>query len=152
MSDSQYTNMQILRFVIGSVTGTARAAADTVRKQLEADFVVHSHEYDDLDGILIQPNQTLVFFIANTGAGELSPQMKRVYVQLTQRQYDLSGHQYLLLNFGDSRYKEFGAAGQRLDKALRERNATPLANILTLDAHNKNKTAIPLAQWIRSHL
>lgn len=144
--------MKVIHIVVGSVTGTALAAAKALRTELERDYTIVFHEYATLDDILVQPNQTLLFCVSNTGEGELSPWMRRIHVQLSERHYDMTGHQYLLINFGDSRYKAFGLAGQTLDTALKFSHAMPLSDILTLDAFKATPADTPLYEWVLSGL
>lgn len=144
--------MKPLHFVVGSVTGTSRGFACDLREKLASTYKIHFHEYSTLDDVLIAPTQTVVFFVSNTGAGEFSPYLRRIYLQLTRQQYLLPDCEYLILNFGDSRYKEFGTAGFLLDDALRNAGAKPLSDILTLDAYNNNHTDIPIYDWVMNNL
>lgn len=144
--------MQTLHFVIGSVTGTARRCANNTQHRLMGKYHIHLYEYATLDDLPLDTAQTLVFFVANTGAGELPSMMQRIYIQLTQRCYDMSGHQYLVVNFGDSRYPEFGVAGENLHAALAEANAQPLAEVLTFDAAMGNPSDVSVSEWLEQHL
>lgn len=125
--------MQTLHIVIGSVTGTALNAARHIKANLQQRYHIKLHEYPDLDEILIAPNQLILFCVSNIGDGELPPRMRKVWVQLTEQNRDLSGHQYLMINIGDSRYRKFGLSGKILDDALRRSGATRLSGRFTID-------------------
>lgn len=139
--------MQFLHIVVGSVTGTALKTARYIRDGLPEQFAVQLHEYPDLDEIVKEPEQTILFCVSNTGAGELPPRMRKVYVQLTEQKRDLSGHRYLLINFADSSYKKFGVSGRVLDNALRRCGALRFAQRLTIDALHEADPRQTCLEW-----
>jgi MioC protein len=144
--------VQKLQIVVGTVTGTAQGVAEYLRKNLSAEWDIGLHEYPDLDDILEGPNQTLLFCVSNTGVGELPPSMRKVYVQLTEQKRDLTGHQYLLINFADSSFKTFGKSGETLENALSACGAYSLDERLTIDAMHERYPRKTALVWVKEML
>jgi flavodoxin len=144
--------MQTMHIVVGTVTGTAQSVASYIRKQLSGSFAIQLHEYPDLNDITIKPNQLIVFCVSNTGDGELPPSMRKVYVQLTEHEHDMSGHEYLLINFGDRSFRSYGKSGKILDSALKACGAKALDSRLTLDAMQDRYPRQDSLKWLKEKL
>lgn len=63
--DEDRKQMQFLHIVVGSVTGTALKTARYIRDGLPEQFAVQLHEYPDLDDIVKEPEQTILFCVSN---------------------------------------------------------------------------------------
>lgn len=140
--------MQRLHIVAGSVTGTALKAARYIRSHLQERFDIQLHEYPDLDNIITAPEQWIVFCVSNIGDGELPPSMRKVWVQLTEQNRDLTGHRYWMINIGDSSYRKFGLSGKILDDALRRCGGKRLAGRFTIDVLQEEDPATAALQWL----
>lgn len=148
MSNNNPVNPKI-HIVVGTVTETALKVARALKATLHGAYDIRLYEYPDLDDIISASNQFIVFCVSNTGAGELPPRMRKLYVQLTEQTRDLSGHRYLIINLGDRSYKEYGLSGKILDIALRRAGAVRVHNRLTIDALIDNEPEITALNWLK---
>lgn len=150
--DSLSSHAPHLHIISGSVTGTALQVSRYLRDNLRSKLTVILHEYPDLNDIIKVPEQLLVFCVSNTGAGELPPVMRKVWVQLTEQDRDMSGHEYLIINFGDRSYREYGLSGKLLDDALKKCGATRLSPRMTIDALVNDVPGERCLRWLMKEL
>lgn len=78
--------------------------------------------------------------------------MRKVWVQLTEQDRDLSGHRYLIINLGDRSYREYGLSGKLLDNALKRCGARALSPRLTIDALQDNAPFEVVEHWLSEQL
>ncbi len=126
--------MNNINIIVGSVTGTATSVARFLNKKLSDRLNVMLFEYPCVNEILSEREALWIFCVSNTGVGELPPNMRKLYVQLSEQDRDLSNIEYAVINLADSSFKSFAKSGITLDEALQACNATRIEERLVIDA------------------
>jgi len=141
--------MASIQILVGSVTGTAEAVAETVAAKLQQlDHQVSVKLQADVADILDNPQDILLVCTSNTGSGDLPDNILPLYLQLTRDYPAISGRRYGVINLGDSSYSTFNEGGQALDAAFADLGAQRIGDPLVLDASEGPDTDEEAINWI----
>src|SRR5690606_37153668 len=142
-------DMASIQILVGSVTGTAEAVAETVAAKLQQlDHQVSVKLQADVAHILDNPQDILLVCTSNTGSGDLPDNILPLYLQLTRDYPAISGRRYGVIDLGDSSYSTVNEGGQALDAAFADLGAQRIGDPLVLDASEGPDTDEEAINWI----
>ncbi|BBF76379.1 sulfite reductase subunit alpha [Acinetobacter ursingii] len=85
----------------------------------------------------------ILWCVSTYGEGDAPDTARAIAKKMLVQSLDLSEQQYAVLAFGDRRYAQFCAFGQRLDQWLKTQQAQPLFEMICVNALNPHD----LEQW-----
>ncbi|WP_151788634.1 sulfite reductase subunit alpha [Acinetobacter ursingii] len=85
----------------------------------------------------------ILWCVSTYGEGDAPDTARAISKKMLVQSLDLSAQQYAVLAFGDRRYPQFCAFGQRLDQWLKTQQAQPLFEMICVNALNPRD----LEQW-----
>ena len=85
----------------------------------------------------------ILWCVSTCGEGDAPDTARAIAKKMFMQSLDLSAQQYAVLAFGDRRYAQFCAFGQRLDQWLKTQQAQPLFEMICANALNPHD----LEQW-----
>ena len=128
--------MAIISIFVGSVYGTAKAAAEDIKAELESG----GHAVDVVEDAMASDLPTdagavLLICTSTTGAGELPDNIESFYSELKSAPQSLAHLRYGIVNLGDSSFGDtYCGAGKLMDEVLSDLGATALVPRLEIDA------------------
>ncbi|RLL49881.1 hypothetical protein D9K79_01425 [Acinetobacter cumulans] len=87
----------------------------------------------DLTADQLKQAQQTLWFVSTYGEGDAPDSAQRFQHQLSQQTLDLSHQTFAILAFGDRRYRNFCAFGQRVQTWLNQQQAQPAFNLVCVD-------------------
>lgn len=123
----------------GSQTGNAQSIAEEIWHKLNNDQIPLLSLNESLNlfenNINIK-NEIFLIVTSTTGNGEIPINGEKWWKFVKNRKLDknyLDKLSYYVLALGDSNYSEFCGAGKKIFKRLKDLNAAPLNDIITID-------------------
>lgn len=100
-------------------------------------------------GELAQATQEITLVCtSNTGMGDLPANIAPLLSHLSSDYPNIAGAKFAVINLGDSSYPNFAQAGNTLHEALLDLGATPINQMLVIDAIYDDDPIEPLKTWL----
>ncbi|MBJ9985701.1 flavodoxin domain-containing protein [Acinetobacter sp. S40] len=91
----------------------------------------------------LSATKKILWCVSTYGEGDAPDSARATAKKLFMQSLDLSAQHYAVLAFGDRRYAQFCAFGQRLDQWLKAQNAQSLFDMISVNA----QSSADLAKW-----
>tara|TARA_R110001583_G_scaffold116631_2_gene267416 strand:+ start:177 stop:638 length:462 start_codon:yes stop_codon:yes gene_type:complete len=139
-------NIDIL---VGSTLGGTEYVAEATQPFLEeAGFTSEIHFTPDLTTLDIKGDRIWLICLATHGAGDYPDNFKLIVEQINQIPDDLSKIRFGLIGIGDSNYDTYCYAAKHFDQLLRDKGATRLGEIFTIDVVGSPIPEDRVSDWI----
>jgi MioC protein len=138
--------MLTISLLVGSVTGTARAAAAAMAARI-SEQGINPVIIDD--GGMPQEKGPWLICTSTTGSGDIPENIWPFYQRLNQGLY-LPEQAFAVLALGDSAYPNFAQAGRDIYNTLIDCAAIPLADIYCIDAIYENNPTACAVEWLET--
>lgn len=141
--------MHGIQLYIGSVTGTADYAAETLANKLITNGYDVTTEFNPTTKSLTKPSpQLLLIITSTTGHGDLPGNLQLLWQQLNSKQPRLTGLNYAVAVLGDSSYADsYCMGGIQLDSLLQQLGAQQQQQPLLIDAEETNYPEEEIVAW-----
>ena len=127
--------MAKVHLLVGSVTGRAQTAAQTISDTLkEQGHDPHVFTNPTLSDVTADDASALIFVTSTTGQGDLPQTITPLYVAMQSEFPMLTQKQFAVVALGDSSYATFCQAGERFEELLFELQAQPICERFNIDA------------------
>ncbi|MEQ7869875.1 flavodoxin domain-containing protein [Chromohalobacter salexigens] len=134
-----------------SVFGSTLEMADYVDSLLsDSDCTPKLYDRFTSDDIGLACSDVLIFMVATTGNGDFPKQFRAIYADILSRNLDLSSSRVGVIAFGDSSYKKFCGAGEKLHDAIQDQRCECLCPLLKIDASSYVEPEDVIAAWLAS--
>lgn len=137
--------------IVGTVMGTAQEVAEFAKTQLAAQN--HSatiHMTFNPSILNTDDNDILLVCTSNTGMGDLPENIRPFHQHLTHDFPRIAGKPYAIINLGDSSYPNFAEAGYTIEHALNDIGASPIIEMLILDASKSDDNNADVSAWLKT--
>ncbi len=141
--------MANIKVLVGTVYGNAEEVAQNCADQLkQAGHQVSFHPRPELNTLLADDTEVLLFCSSTTGQGELPDEMLHLYVQLRESCPPLPHIRYGLIGLGDSGYEEFAGGPKMLNELLFELQLKCVGLPLYIDACETMDPVAEALNWL----
>lgn len=143
--------MSAIDIIVGSVYGSAMAAAESLEEALiAAGHEVELHEEAALADL--KPEHFWLVVTSTTGQGELPADILPLFSELRDNSGPLPQLRYAIAALGDSSYDHFCGGGQQFNELLQELQAQSVVDMLTVDASETLDPEVPALTWLKTFI
>ncbi len=143
----------IVKLLVGTMTGTAELVADEIKDTLDAEACdVEILLMDDLDaGVFDDRNSLYIICTSTYGQGDVPDNARDFLADLSQSKPDLAGYRYGVFGLGDSVYADtFNHGCQRFDEVLSSLGAARVGDRVEHNASGDTLAEDAGGDWAKS--